>query len=85
MMQGFSQAHRLSSLPLTNRLYPYCQVMAARQLTGFSSVYRHGVTRDPLCQGYRVAPLYGYFAAGGAIVDTGGEFTNKHNSGSVGA
>jgi hypothetical protein len=25
MMQGFSQAHRQSSLPLTNRLYPYRQ------------------------------------------------------------
>ena len=42
--------------------------MAARQLTGFSGVYRRGVTRDPICQGYRVAPLHGYFAAGGAVV-----------------
>ena len=37
----------------------------------FSSVYRHEVTRDPICQSYRVASLHGYFAAGGAVVGLG--------------
>ena len=55
-------------LLLTDRLYPYGQVMAAHQWSGFSSVYRHGVTRNPLGQGDRVAPRHGYVAAGGAVV-----------------
>ena len=55
-------------LRLTDRLYPYCQVMEAHQLTGVSGVDRHRVTRDPMCRGDPLAPLHGYCAAGGAVV-----------------
>ena len=55
-------------LRLTDRLSRYGQAMAAHPLTDFSGVYRHGVTRDPIGQGYRVAPRHGDFAAGGAVV-----------------
>ena len=55
-------------LRLTDRRFPYGQVMAAHQWTGCSGVYRHGVTRDPIGQGYRVAPRHGDVAAGGAVV-----------------
>jgi hypothetical protein len=55
-------------LRLTDRLSRYGQAMAAHPLTDFSGVYRHGVTRDPIGQGYRVAPRHGAVAAGGAVV-----------------
>ena len=66
MLKDTQKGQLISSL--TNRLYPYRQVIATHRPTDFSGIYRRGVTRDPICQGYRVASLHGYFAAGGAVV-----------------
>jgi hypothetical protein len=56
---------------MTDRLYPYCQGIAACQLTDFPSVYRHGVKRDPIWRSDRAVSPHAYFAAGGAVVGLG--------------
>jgi hypothetical protein len=65
-----TQEGQLTSF-LTDRLYPYCQGIAARQLTDFPSVSRHGVKRDPIWQSDRAVSPHAYFAAGGAVVGLG--------------
>jgi hypothetical protein len=71
MIRVFSHAVPAVIPDLTNRLYPYCQGIAARQLTDFPSVYRHGVKRNPIWQSDRAVSPHAYFAAGGAVVGLG--------------